>query len=167
MAFTAVVAIGVGVMAYGASQAEDAEDAAHAGRQEQAAQQRTQFAAQQRMADIKNSRERADMARKTRLARAQVLNTGANTNTMGSSGVAGGIASAGSQGASNLGMFNAIAANQADIITSQGKEAEAVRAIGDAAGAMSNAQAMISIGGAIFSAGGGFKTIFDGPPKKS
>jgi hypothetical protein len=156
-----VIVIGAALFAKGASDAEDAEDAAHAARQTAAAEQRNHFAAQQRMADIKNARERADITRKARIARAAVLNTGANTNTQGSSGVAGGIASTTSQENSNLGMFNAISANQSDIIKSQSNEATAMAALGDAQGKIAEGQAWMNLGASLFSSGGGFKTIFD------
>lgn len=162
----AAFGIGVGLMGVSMHKAEKAEDRATAARNEQVAEQRAQFAAEQRIADIKNQRERADIARRTRLARSQILNTGANTNTMFSSGVSGGASSAVSQGASNLGMFNAIAANQADIIASKGREADAIADLGQATGEISQMQNLFSLGATIFSAGGGFRSIFDaGKPK--
>lgn len=166
-ASTYVAIAAIATMVYGSSKAEDAEDDAHKARQDQAAEQRTQFVSQQRIADIKNNRERADLARQSRVARAQILNTGANTNTTFSSGVSGGIASVASQAATNFGMFNALGANQADIISSQMRESTAIARLGNAQGSMANAQSIFNLGAAAFSASGGFKTIFDGPKAKS
>ena len=150
----ALPAIAVGASVVGlvmqASAMEDAKDA----RNQSAAESRAQFAAQQRIADIKNARERANLARQTRLARAQIVQTGANTGTSSSTGVMGGVASVGTQSAAATGIFGAIEANQADIISSQERQ-------GQAQGDIAEAQAMFNLGTSVFNAGGGFKTIFD------
>ncbi len=158
-------AAAVATMVYSTYEQQEAENSAHDARKAQEGEQRKQFAAQQRIADIKNARERAEIARRTRVAKAESVNTGANTGTMNSSGVAGGAASAVSQGSSYTGSFNAISANQADIVSSQGREASAIANLGDAQAQMQQMQNLFSLGATVFTAAGGFKTIFDSTKK--
>lgn len=174
-AFSAMAMIGLAVAAAGAYTAyEGAQDAKAAGnRQAQAiessaAEQRKQYESQQRIADIKNARERANLVRQERMARSRVVAAGSAGGVLSSSGVAGGLGSIASQGASNTGFFNSVQANQGDITQSQSRQAGFAADAGMAAGAMTTAQAdvstgqsIFSLGTSIFSAGGGFKTIFD------
>lgn len=173
----AIVSVGIGAVgAY--TQYEGAQDAkAAAGKQADAlnasaAEQRAQFASQQRIADIKNARDRANMARQERVARAGVIASGANAGVSQSSGVLGGVGSIGSQGAANVGYFNSVSANQNDILSSQSRQGGDMADYGMAGASLTSAQADISmgqnifnIGTSIFGASGGFKTIFDGGKK--
>lgn len=172
---TIALVVGAGISAYGFVQQQEAMDDAKAARAEQtsaiqgqAAEQRAQFAAQQRVADIKNARERAEMIRKGRVATAQVVNSGAANNVMGSSGVIGGTGSIATQTATNLGVFGAIAGNQVDILESQRRQGDYAAAGGiaqgnvqAAQGDMAMGQSIFNLGGKIFDAGGGWKTVFD------
>lgn len=126
-----------------------------------AAEQRTQFAAQQRIADIKNARERANIARQQRIARGAMEAQGANKGVSTSSGVTGGIASIGTQGASNLGVFGAIEANQQDIISSQGRQAGATSDAGQAQADSIMGGTIFSVGSTLFKETKGWNTIFD------
>jgi hypothetical protein len=163
----AAAVVGGSIIAAGMYQANEADNSAHAAREQQAAEQRQQLAAQQRIADIQNARERADIARKARLARAQIISSGANNGVLLSTGVAGGVASVQSQEAAQRGVFGAIALNQVDMLASKAREASAIVALGDAQGKMTEAQGTIALGEYIFTAGGGAKTIFDsGKTKK-
>lgn len=132
-----------------------------------AAEQRKQFDSQQKIANIRNARERSQMARQQRVQRGQVQAIGANTGTSASSGVAGGLSSISTQAATNLGDFNAIDANQRDIVTSQGRQAGAQSAQIQAQADISSSQAMFNIGSSVFKEFGGFKTIFDSPATSS
>jgi hypothetical protein len=169
MGVSAVIA-GVGLfMQYSAGQeAKEASARQAQAMESSAAESRKQFQLQQKIADIKNARERVQMARQARIARANAVSTGALTGTSGSSGVMGGVASIGSQEASALGTFGAIQANQGDIITSQTAQAgfavDSGRAQADATSAgamMSVGQNVFNLGSNIFQANGGFKSIFD------
>lgn len=156
-------------MNYGAAQ----DTKAAAGRQaaameSSAAEQRKQFQAQQRIADIKNARERANMVRQQRIARADTISTGALTGTSTSSGVQGGAGSIGTQGAANQGFFSAIQGNQQDIITSQIQQGSYAVEAGQAAGDITQASAqaalgqnLFNLGSNVFAANGGAKSIFD------
>lgn len=176
MAVSAIYTIvSYAVAAYGAyntyasgQKAKKAGEKQEVALQSSAAEQRKQFAAQQRIADIKNARERANTARQVRMARGAIQSQGANTGTSGSSGVIGGIASTETQGASNLGTFGSIQGNQEDINASQSAQssfaADAGRAQGDSIQAqadISSSQGIFNIGQSLFKEGGGFKTIFD------
>lgn len=129
-----------------------------------AAEQRKQFAAQQRIADIKNARERANMARQARIARGALAQQGANRGVSTSTGVMGGMESVSTQAATNLGVFGAIEANQQDIISSQIGQAGATADAGRAQADSIMGGTIFTIGGALFKEGGGFKTIFDTTP---
>ena len=126
-----------------------------------AAEQRAQFAAQQRIADIKNARERANLARQQRIVRGSLEAQGANKGVSTSTGVVGGVASIGTQGASNLGIFGAMEANQQDIISSQGRQADAIGQAGQAQADSIMGGTIFSVGATMFKESGGFKTIFD------
>lgn len=134
----------------------------------QGAEQRKQFEAQQRIADIQNARARAEQARKARVARAQVINQGALTGTLNSSGVQGGTGSIQTQAASSIGEFSAVGNEQGNIIESQKAQASFVTSGGQAqadivkAGATSAVgQNIFNLGAEMFKAAGGYRTIFD------
>lgn len=147
--------------AYGASEQHAAAGEAASASRSQAAERRAQAAAEQRIADIKNARERAAMTREARVVQGKVEAAAASGNTSYSSGAAGGLASVGTQEASNLGLFSAVSANQADITASRMRESFAIEAGGNAAARSANGQALFSLGSSIFTATGGFKNIFD------
>lgn len=164
MAFATTTYLAVAALAataYGASEQHSAAGDAAAASRSQAAERRAQAAAEQRIADIKNARERAAMTREARLAQGKVEAASATGNTSFSSGAAGGLGSISSQEASNLGMFSALSANYADITASRIREGFAIEAGGNAAARSAKGQAIYSIGSSIFSATGGFKNIFD------
>lgn len=142
----AFAAVAVSAASY-AEQRESAEDAAYA-RDRQAKSER-------RKAEVQNIRSVREQIREQRIASARILARGATSGTSGSSGVAGGVASTGSQLASNLGYMGDIAAENANI-------ADATQAFGVAQGDIAQAQALGSLGSSIFNAAGGFKTIFGG-----
>jgi Flp pilus assembly protein TadB len=68
-----------------------------------------QAAAQGRKAEVQNVRSVREQIRATRLAQGQMTNIGAQTGGMGSSGLAGGLASLGSQQAGNISYMQDIA----------------------------------------------------------
>src|SRR5690349_10433438 len=70
--------------------------------------QKDQAAFQKRIADVKNMRAQRDAIRQARIARAQVVNAGANSGTSTSSGVEGGASSVGSQLGGNLSYFGEV-----------------------------------------------------------
>ncbi len=111
-----------------------------------------QYAAESRKAEIQNIRSVRQQIREARLAQASMVNVGAQTGGMGSSGLAGGVASVGTQLAGNLNYMQQIA--------------EQNTAIGSAAvaGAQATSNAAIygsigQLGGTIFSAVGGPKAL--------
>ena len=94
--------------------------------------------------------------RQARVARSSMLNVGAQTGGMGSSGMAGGVASVGSQLGSNLGYMSEIAAANT-AIGAAGLDFS--RAMGEASIASSKANeyaAVAGLGSTIFGAVGGF-----------
>lgn len=103
--------------------------------------------------------------RQARIQSAVVANMGANAGTSGSSGVIGGQGSIQSQSASNVGFFNQTQELNGDIYETQVDQANAAQAYGKAQGSSAMWGAIGNLGGSMFSAGGGFKTIFDGPTK--
>ena len=155
------VVASLALSAYGAySQYTSAQDQKEA-MNRSAAESRAQVAAQQRMADIKNARERANMARQSRIARGALAAQGVNKGVSTSTGVMGGSASIGTQTATNLGVFGALEAGQQDILASQGRQGEASAAAGSAQADSIMGGTIFSVGGAMFKAADGFKTIFD------
>lgn len=158
---TYIAVAAIAAMGYGASeQHAAASDAAQAAR-DQAAERRAQAVAEQRIADIKNARERAAITRESRIASGKVESAAAAGNTSFSSGAQGGLSSIKSQEASNLGMFSGIQSNFADITASRIRESFSLEAAGNANARMAQGQAIYSMGSSIFSATGGFKNIFD------
>lgn len=160
MAYSVGIAA-VAVAGYGAHQQHEAAQDAAAATSQQAAERRAQAAAEQRIADIKNARERAAMTREARITAGKVESSAASGNTSFSSGAVGGLSSIKSQEASNLGMFNALSSNFSDITASRIRESFAIEAGGNAGAKMAQGQALYTIGTSIFTATGGFKNIFD------
>lgn len=152
----AALAVSVASLGYQAVQGERAEDASYA----QAEEQRKQTAISRRMADIKNIREQRDLVRRSRIQRAAVINAAANTGTAASSGAAGAVSSIGSQTASNLGYFSTVKENQGSIFESQSREAGFVQAQGQAQRNAAIASSIGNLSSSIFTASGGFKTLF-------
>lgn len=157
----AVPYIGLALSAYGAYQSYTAGQEQKQAMQSSAAESRAQVAAQQRIADIKNARERANMARTARIAAGTITNQGYSKGVGGSSGVQGGLASIGTQVATNLGVFGAVEGNQQDILASQGRQGQYQAQAGEAQADSIMGGTIFSVGSAVFKEGGGFKTIFD------
>jgi len=80
--------------------------------------------AEQRRAEVQNIREVRSQVRAARMAQASIANAGAVSNTLGSSGVQGGIASVGGQLAGNLGYMSDIARENTSIFNSSVKAAQ-------------------------------------------
>lgn len=77
--------------------------------------QRAQYAAEQRKAQIENVYKAREGIRQARLAQAAMTNQAALTGGMGSSGLAGGVSSVGSQLAGNLSYMSDIAEENTNI----------------------------------------------------
>lgn len=142
----AYAAVAISAASY-AEQKEAAGDAA-------AARER-QAKAERRKAEVQNIRAVREQIREQRIAAARIVARGASSGTLGSSGVAGGVASTQSQLATNLDYMGQVAGANRDI-------ADASVSFGEAQGDIAQAQAMGSLGSTIFSGAGGFKTIFGG-----
>lgn len=161
-AFSTIAIVGLGIMAASAyGQYEAGKDAADAQRGMAASQQR-QAEIAQRQADIQNARTQRAAIRQARIARATVLNTGASAGTMESSGVLGGVGSVTSQERSNLGFFNQIGQLQAQTTESKMVEGQFAGDYATAQGRSAEWGALGSLGSTIFSAAGGYRTIFGG-----
>lgn len=156
-----IAGAGLALSAYGAYQQYEAGREQKSAMQASAAENRAQVAAQQRMADIKNARERANLARQNRIARGSLAATGANKGVSTSTGVVGGLASIETQTATNLGIFGALESNQDAILESQSRQGDASARAGQAQADSIMGGTIFSVGGALFKEGGGFKTIFD------
>lgn len=126
--------------------------------QEAASDRKKQMAYEKRIADVKNLRSQREAIRAARVARAQVVNAGANSGTSGSSGVMGGASSVESQLGGNLSYFGEIGGLQDNVFDSQLSAAghEGNAAMGGALG---------QLGGSVFSAGGGWTTVMGGNKK--
>lgn len=105
-----------------------------------------QYAAQQRKAEVQNVRSVREQIRATRLAQGQMTNIGAQTGGMGGSGLAGGLASLGSQQAGNISFMQDIAKENTAIDTAalQGARAQSNAAIW---GQVGNAAATVASAG--------------------
>lgn len=88
-------------------------------------QNKAAMRAEQRRAQVQNIREVRSQVRSARLAQAAINNAGAVSNTLGSSGVEGGIASVGSQLQGNLGYMSDIARENTTIFNSSVNAAKA------------------------------------------
>lgn len=159
------VGIAIGALAVTAGsivvQADASRRAAHAN-QDAAREQIKQAQEQKKIDEIKNIRAQRDAIRQARIARAAVANYSANSNTTTSSGAEGASSSIGSQLNSNLGFLSASKDAQQTIFDSQVVEAGHIQ---EAASANSKAQIAGAIGNlssSVFTASGGFKTIFSG-----
>jgi hypothetical protein len=177
------------IMDRSAGQVRDAVNAQTAAIEDQAAAVRERAGLEQKRADIQNARTVRDAVRQSRIARARVMNTGANSGTMGSSAVLGGTGSIQSQLYSDLGYFGQLQQINEDVYATQLTESEAnVRgakaqgrayiAQGQASAATAVAQgygqaqmavaqargqqgaAFANLGATIFNATGGYRTIF-------
>jgi len=89
-------------------------------------EQRRQNRLNQRKTDIRNARQRVNIVRKARIARAQVEAAAENKGTSGGSGVAGGVASIGSQVAGNLGFVNRVGSIDTALSDSKDREGAAL-----------------------------------------
>jgi hypothetical protein len=106
MALTAASAV---LFAYGTSESLKESQKARQATERGTAQAKLGFEAESKKADIQNVRAVRSQIRTSRLAQSTMTNVGAQTGGMGGSGVAGGIASVGSQLGSNLGYMSDIA----------------------------------------------------------
>jgi len=73
-----------------------------------AEEQKAQSRADRALAEMRNRRSKVEELRKSRIARAQIINQAEQTGTGISSGVAGGTSAIQSQTASNVGFLNAV-----------------------------------------------------------
>lgn len=140
--------------------AQDAKDAARkqgeaAGRAADA--QEKQFRLQRKQADIQNVRQLRAAIREARIRRGVVVNAGATTGTLASSGVQGGASSIGAQHASNVTFFNQMEDLGQQTTAAQTEQARAIGEGGQAAAAGNAAAADAAMWGAIGSLG---STIF-------
>jgi Flp pilus assembly protein TadB len=151
--FTAALA--VGTYAYGTYKSiEENKKGRQATERAQAASER-EYAAESKKAEIQNLRSVRQQIRQARVAQSTMQNVGAQTGGMGSSGMAGGVASVGSQLGSNLGYMSQIAS----VNTQIGAAAmDFSRSMGEASMASSRASeyaAVAGVGSTIFGAVGG------------
>lgn len=167
-ALGAVAVGGLAASAYGTyQQGRSAKElgkiTAASGAAQQAAMNR-QFEAEQRRADIQNARSVRSAVRQARIARAAVVNAGANANTLTSSGVAGGVSSIGAQLEGNLTDFSALNRENQAVLASQREQGDIAIQTGIATGNLkadaAQTQAVADIAGSIFNVVGGGKTIF-------
>jgi len=100
---------GAGLYAYGTNESMKESQKARNATNEAKDQSARQFAAESKRADIQNVRAVRSQIRTSRLAQSSMTNVGAQTGGMGGSGMAGGIASVGSQLGSTLGYMSDIA----------------------------------------------------------
>lgn len=142
--------------------------------QRNAEAQRDQAVLEQKRADISNLRTVRTQLRQSRIAKATILNSGANAGTSGSSGVMGGVGSVQSQSNANLGYFNEVGGINEGVLATQMRQADAAVDMGRAQGAIGVAQGQVgqaqgeaaqwgAIGGlgmSVFGGAGGFGTIF-------
>lgn len=158
---TIVAGVGLGLSAVSAVQQRQAGKAAESNARAMAQSQREQADMERRRADIQNTRSLRQNIRQSRVARATILNTGANVGTSGSSGVQGGAASVGAQSAANQGYFSAMQDINQNVTTIQGNQANLFAESGSIQADAAMAGALGGLGGTIFSGANGFKTIFD------
>lgn len=146
----------VAVYSYGTIKSNQAQrEGQRATERAQAASER-QYAAESKKAEIQNLRSVRQQIRQARVAQSTMQNVGAQTGGMGSSGMAGGISSVGSQLGSNLGYMSEIASVNTQI---GGAAMDYSRSMGQASIAGSQAQQysnIAALGGTVFQALGGF-----------
>jgi hypothetical protein len=160
----AAVGGALGMQAQGYLDAQDARKDQAAANQQAAVAREREFQAQTQRAEIQNVRAVRQQIRQQRAAAASIIGRGATTGTLGSSGVAGGVSSVGSQLASNLSYMSDIADTQTASREAAVIAGQAQYNMGVASGNLSQAQAYEKLGGTIFSAAGGFATVFGKPP---
>jgi hypothetical protein len=169
-AVSTLAIVGLGLTAVSTvAQLDAAHDAKKAAGQ-QAQAQREQAALQGRMADVQNMRSLRASVRQARIARAAIVNVGANAGTSNSSGVLGGTASIDAQRNSNVGYFGTMQDLNEQIVGTQQRQAQAVSDAGEAAGNSAAWGAMGALGGTIFNStsksGNGWATIFGSGKKQ-
>jgi len=159
---TIATVVGAGMSVAGFLGQQDAREEQQEASERMASERRTQYANEQKRAEIQNVRAARQQIRQQRMAAASIIGRGATTGTLGSSGVAGGVASTGSQMAGNLGYMSDIA----DVNTAQGESsqrfASAEQQAGQAAGDYQMFGAIGSLGGTIFERSGGWTSVFGG-----
>jgi hypothetical protein len=147
------------LFAYGTNESMNESAKARNATERARQQSANQFAAESKKADIQNVRNVRQQIRQTRLAQSSMLNVGAQTGGIGGSGMAGGIASAGSQLGGNLSYMSQIATQN----TAIGQAALGYSsAMADASIASSRAQDysnIASIGSTIFSGVNGYEKV--------
>jgi hypothetical protein len=151
------IAAGAAAGAMVGSSVDQARAAQQGARAQQAAaqQQQVAFQADQRRAEVQNIRNVRSQIRAARLAAGSMTNIAAQTGGIGSSALAGGTASVGSQLSGNLSYMQDVARENTAIANAQiataGFQAQAARAAGRAAvyGAVGD------VAGTIFSTTGG------------
>jgi len=117
-----MAAIAVSIVSLGISVVQKARAAKAQGRANDEIKKQNRLA--QRKADIRSARDRVNLVRKARVARAQVTAAAENAGAGQGSGVAGGIASLGSQVASNLGFVNQIGSINRSITASRNTQSD-------------------------------------------
>ncbi len=152
--------VGLGLAATGSVMQYTAQQGQKRASRQQADEARAQAALEQRKADILNTRQLRTALRQSRIARAQVENTGANAGTSSSSGVLGGVGSIDTQTNANVGFFGQMENLNSQITTSQQRSAGAAADYGGAAGDAAIGGALAGLGNSVFGAAGGYKTIF-------
>lgn len=161
MGLETIAIVGLGLSAAGTvMQMEARSDAKDAARRRADAQAQ-QAALEQKRADIANARQLRTAIRQARIARASLVNQGANAGTSFSSGVVGGAGSVVSQSNANVGFFNQMGEVNAGITDTQRAQAAAMADYGAAQGDAAIGGALGNLGGTIFQSAGGFKTIFN------
>lgn len=124
--------------------------------------QKDQFDLESKRADIQNARQARAAIRQGRIARASVINAGANTGTLMSSGVAGGAGSVQSQTAGNLSFFNETGGINQQIIGTQRRQGQAATDAGVAQAEMLVNQGESAQWGAIGQLGGTVFKMYSG-----
>jgi hypothetical protein len=154
MAVTAAVAA-IGTYAYGTSKSiEESKKGREAtGRAQEASQQ--QYVAETKKAEIQNIRSVRQQIRQARVAQSSMTNVGAQTGGMGSSGLAGGVSSVGSQLGSNLGYMSQIASANTEIGAAAMRYSTEMGNASMAASRASEYGAIAGLGSTIFGAVGG------------
>jgi hypothetical protein len=156
---TALAIAGGALYAYGTSESIKESQKARQATERGTAQTRLGFEAESRKADIQNVRAVRSQIRTSRLAQGTMTNVGAQTGGMGGSGVAGGIASVGSQLGSNLSYMSQIATQNTAIgQAALGYSTEMANASIFSSKAQ-DAAALASVGSSAFSTFGGPKAV--------
>lgn len=104
-----LTAAAAALFVYGTDQSIQASNRAKNTTDQAREQSRTQFAAEQKRADVQNVRNVRQQIRQAHIARSSMANVGAQTGGAGGSAVAGGVSSVGSQLSSNLHYMSQIA----------------------------------------------------------